>query len=148
MTKGKVILIMRVMVTIDGVPSVHEILEFKPQEDGSVLLVTNEENVDLVVFDMQEEDIAIACKNLLKLGYTDLSLFETEYDEIFEDVDEDEDELYSAICPECESYFEFEATSDVIESAQIGCPYCNAKITVDGKNNIIPFVNYDEDDED
>ena len=138
---------MRVMVTIDGVPSVHEILGFEPQEDGSVLLVTNEENVDLVVFDMQEEDIAIACKNLLKLGYTDLSLFETKYDEIFEDEDEDEDELCCALCPECSSYFEFEVTSDVIESEQIKCPYCYAKITVDGKNGINPFVD-DEDDED
>ena len=139
---------MRVMVSIDGVLSVHEILEFEPQEDGSVLLITNEGNMDLVVFDMQEEDITIACKNLLKLGYTDLSLFEAEYDEIFEDEDEDEDELCSAVCPECESYFEFAVTPDVIESEQIRCPYCNVKITVDGKNSIIPFVNDDEDDED
>ena len=82
---------MRVMVTINGKVSVHEILEFEPQEDGSILLTTPEGCVDLVVKYMNDARIEAVCRELLKLGYSDVTEYETVYDEVFEDFEDDDD---------------------------------------------------------
>lgn len=113
---------MRVLVTIEGRVSVHEILEFEPQEDGSVLLTTHENTMDLVVNGMQALDISAALNELLAKGWTDLRKFDTGYDECFDD--RDDDNLYNAVCPCCNKYFEFVMTPAAKTLREVRCPHC------------------------
>ena len=142
---------MRVMVTINGKVSVHEILEFEPQEDGSILLTTPEGCVDLVVKYMNDARIEAVCRELLKLGYSDVTEYETVYDEVVEDFEDDDDmELYSAVCPVCNQAFEFEMTPQAAALGVIICPHCGEELEFDAyeDDNMLRLVHADAEDED
>ena len=142
---------MRILVTINGKMSVHEILEFEPQEDGSILLTTPEGCVDLVIKDMNEWRMEAVCRELLKLGYSDVAEYETVYDEVFEDVDDDDDmELYSAVCPVCNRAFEFEMTPQAAALGVIICPHCGEELEFDAyeDDNMLRLVHADADEDD
>jgi uncharacterized protein YbaR (Trm112 family) len=142
---------MRVMVTINGKVSVHEILEFEPQEDGSILLTTPEGCVDLVVKYMNDARMEAVCRELLKLGYSDVTEYETVYDEVVEDFEDDDDmELYSAVCPVCNQAFEFEMTPQAAALGVIICPHCGEELEFDAyeDDNMLRLVHADAEDED
>jgi ribosomal protein L37AE/L43A len=137
------------MVTINGKVSVHEILEFEPQEDGSILLTTPEGCVDLVVKYMNECRMEAVCRELLKDGYANIAEYETVYDEVFEDFEEDMDE-YSAVCPECEQQFSFKMTPQAAALGVIICPHCGEELEFDAyeDDNMLRLVCADAEDED
>ena len=142
---------MRVMVTINGKVSVHEILEFEPQEDGSILMTTAADCVDLVVTNMNEARMEAVMNELLKLGYSNISEYETIYDEVFECDDEDDMETFSAVCPVCDNAFEFDMTPQAAAMGVIICPHCGEELEFDyfGENdNVLRLVSADEDEED
>ncbi len=143
---------MRVMVTINGRVSVHEILEFEPQEDGSILMTTQEGCVDLVVTNMNEHRMEAVMNELLKLGYSNISEYDTIYDEVFEcdDEDDDEMELFSAVCPACDNSFEFEMTPQAAALGVIICPHCGEELEFDmceTGGDFLHLVSADEEDE-
>lgn len=118
---------MRVLVTIEGRMSVHEILEFEPQEDGTVLLTTHEGAVDLVVHGMNKFRTEAVCNELLKLGYANISEYETTYDDEFESADDGMNE-YKAVCPECKMPFAFHMTPEAATMGVIICPHCGEEL--------------------
>lgn len=118
---------MRIMVTIDGRVSVHEILEFEPQEDGTVLLTTHEDTVDLIVHGMNKFRMEAVMNELLKLGYSNISEYETTYDETCLDCDDDDEydaDICSAVCPECHRPFVFHLPENAKTMNNIICPHC------------------------
>lgn len=121
---------MRVMVNIEGRVSVHEILEFEPQEDGTVLMTTPDDAMDLVVNNMNQFRMESVCRELLKLGYADISEYETVYDDVFEDEYDDDDELkeYSTICPVCDRAFGIHMSPQAAEKGMIICPHCGEEL--------------------
>lgn len=141
---------MRVMVTINGKVSVHEILEFEPQEDGSILMTTAADCVDLVVTHMNEARMEAVMNELLKLGYSNISEYETVYDEVSECEDEDDDmELFSAVCPVCNNSFEFEMTPQAAALGVIICPHCGEELEFDmceTGSDFLHLVSADEDE--
>lgn len=142
---------MRVMVTIDGRMSVHEILEFEPQEDGSILLTTPEGCMDLVVQSMNEARMEAVCRELLKLGYSDISEYTTVYDPEFDDFEDDDMDEYSAVCPCCESQFNFEMTPQAAALGVIICPHCGEELEFDlcdTEGEMLRLVSADAEDED
>lgn len=143
---------MRIMVTINGKMSVHEILEFEPQEDGPILLTTPEGCVDLLVTDMNEARMEAVCRELLKLGYADITEYETVYDEVFEDDDEDDDDMeeFSAVCPECNTPFTFKMTPQAAALGVIICPHCGEELEFDEfeeDGTHLHLVSADEDED-
>lgn len=118
---------MRIMVTIDGRVSVHEILEFEPQEDGTVLLTTHEDTVDLIVHGMNKFRMEAVMNELLKLGYSNISEYETTYDDAFEFADDNLDE-YKAVCPECKMPFAFHMPPEAATMGRIICPHCGEEL--------------------
>lgn len=145
---------MRIAVTINGKVSVHEVLEFEPQEDGSVLLTTHEETVDLVIRGMQPLDISGAINELMAKGYADLRKFDAAYDDCIADEDDDEPDVYSAVCPACQEQFNFEMTPQAAVLGVIVCPHCGEELEFDAceGDNMLRLVGVtddeDEDDED
>ena len=142
---------MRVLVTIEGRMSVHEILEFEPQEDGSILMTTADGCVDLLVKYMNEARAKAVCNELLKLGYADISEYETVYDEVFE-CDEDDDDLedYSAVCPACEKPFGFEMTPQAAALGVIICPHCGEELEFDmcdADGDVLRLVSTEDEDD-
>ena len=142
---------MRVMVTINGKVSVHEILEFEPQEDGSILMTTAADCVDLVVTNMNEARMEAVMNELLKLGYSNISEYETIYDEVFECDDEEDDmETFNAVCPACDNAFEFEMTPQAAAMGVIICPHCGEELEFDyfgEHDNVLRLVPADEDED-
>ncbi len=142
---------MRVMVTINGKVSVHEILEFEPQADGSILMTTAADCVDLVVTHMNEARMEAVMNELLKLGYSNISEYETVYDEVCEcDEDDDDMEEYSAVCPVCNNSFEFKMTPQAAALGVIICPHCGEELEFDmcdTGSNFLHLVSADEEDE-
>lgn len=141
---------MRVMVKINGKVSVHEILEFEPQEDGSILLTTPEGCVDLVVKYMNDARIEAVCRELLKDGYANIAEYETVYDQVLEDAEDDDMELYSAVCPVCNQAFEFEMTPQAAALGVIICPRCGEELEFDAyeDDNMLRLVHADAEEED
>ncbi len=139
---------MRVMVTINGKVSVHEILEFEPQEDGSVLLTTPEGCVDLLVTSMNEARMEAVCRELLKLGYTDITEYETIYDYVFEDdcEDDEDEEMFRVICACCGQSFVFQMTPDIAATGCIRCPHCGEDLEWNPAD--VETEDAEEDDED
>lgn len=122
---------MRIAVTINGTVSVHEVLEFEPQKDGSVLLTTHEDTIDLVVRGMQPLDISGTINELMIKGYADLRKFDAAYDDCIADEDDDEPDVYSTVCPACQQPFNFEFTPQALELGTVICPNCEAELEVD-----------------
>ena len=141
---------MRVMVTIEGKVSVHEILEFEPQEDGSILMTTAADCVDLVVTNMNETRMEAVMNELLKLGYSNITEYETIYDKVFENDEDDDMETFSAVCPVCNQAFEFEMTPQAAALGVIICPRCGEELEFDAyeDDNMLRLVHADAEEED
>ena len=121
---------MRVLVTIDGQQSVYEVLGFEPQDDGSVILCMAEHCMDLIVHGINPCRMQAICEELLQRGYANMAEYETHFfdDGISEEDANDEDDMYEAVCPCCNTWFEFKMTPTAKALGSVRCPQCSEEL--------------------
>lgn len=138
---------MRIMVTIYGKLSVHEIVGFEPQNDGTVLLTTPDGCVDLIVTDINEARRDAVCRELLRDGYANISEYNTIYDSVAEEPEEEDCEIFTGFCHECNSSFDFDLTAQIAAQGYVICPHCGEKLSFDFIDNDEGMISFHQDDE-
>jgi hypothetical protein len=116
---------MRVAITRAGRIQVDEIIEFEVQKNGDVVLWTPVGLEDIIVHGMSTPDIERAARELLHDGRTNLTMFESEYDEGEIDYDE-EVRGREILCEHCEWRFVIPDRN----AERCFCPLCGAYIDV------------------
>ena len=89
--------------------------------------------MDLIVHGINKWRVQAICEELLQRGYANMAEYEAHVldDGISEEDANDEDEMYEAVCPCCNTWFEFKATPTVKELSAIRCPECAEKLSFD-----------------
>ena len=113
---------MRVAIKRAGKIQVDEIIEFEVQ--------------DIIVHGMSANDIERATRELLYDGRTNLTMFESEYDESNDNEDEDdildpqyEDEMVNITCVHC--LHKFQRPASTITEDEFYCPHCGTPMMME-----------------